>query len=463
MPEDNVYQELVSFLSSTRPDLQKAAVEAALSVTDQSGMSSLIKANAIRPLCRLASQPSTVGLHALSALANLSSNGTSADQCVEDLIDGGATNRMAEIALTSPPSPSDAAEADEWRRRINCALIVLANITRTERGAVEFCGYSMPDEAVVRGGEGEEEGKGGEDVLLQPARPTLTLLLSRFLLPTLIKSTTGDDGANGNNFGSSKTRHSPETNDDVDDNDNAATAMAATADDPYQHFAAVLMNATQIEQGRRFVMKLQHKKKTKRDDDDCKDARTTSVLQSILPQLRSKNLLRRRGIAGSIKNCCFERDSSYWLLHEVNVVKALLYPLAGPEELDPDDKVGLDPDLWLEGPDKVREPDEFTRLCLVDAILLLLASGRRSREYVRAQKTYVILKVADMSEESEDISASINECVQYLRRDEEGCEEGSSDRRLEDVVRGRRELLALPAPLPSAGMAMPKDDFDAVD
>ena len=85
----------------------------------------------------------------------------------------------------------------------------------------------------------------------------------------------------------------------------------------------------------------------------------------------------------------------------------LLYPLAGPEELDYDDKQGLPVDLWMEGPDKLREPDHITRLFLVEAILFLLSTGRASRNTMRLQRTYVILKIADLVEEMEDVSAVI--------------------------------------------------------
>ena len=108
-------------------------------------------------------------------------------------------------------------------------------------------------------------------------------------------------------------------------------------------------------------------------------------------------------------------------------MKHILYPLAGPEELDVDEKRGLDPDLWLEGPDKERESDPLTRLYLVESLLLLCATGRKSRETIRLANTYVILKWADMVEDQEEISERINECVQYFRRDEQGMPEGSSD------------------------------------
>ena len=91
--------------------------------------------------------------------------------------------------------------------------------------------------------------------------------------------------------------------------------------------------------------------------------------------------------------------------------------------------------MWLEGPDKVREPDYLTRLHLVEAILLLCGTGRKSREQLRLERAYVVLKWADMVEEHEDISANIYECVQFLRRDEEGTAEGSSDKMVANAYR----------------------------
>jgi len=217
--------------------------------------------------------------------------------------------------------------------------------------------------------------------------------------------------------------------------------VESASNDPYQHFAAVLMNATQTEAGRQFLVRLK-----KNDKDE-----SWSILQALLPQLRSRNPIRRRGIAGCLRNCCLDTDSAWWLLNVVRLTKHLLYPLAGPEELDLDEKRGLDPDLWLEGPDKIREVDHYTRLYLVEAILLLCASGRKSRDHLRLARVYLILKWADMVEEHEDVSERINECVQFLRRDEEGTEEGSSDQMV-------RESLQRPVVYELGG-----EDFDNVD
>jgi len=170
--------------------------------------------------------------------------------------------------------------------------------------------------------------------------------------------------------------------------------------------------------------------------------------------------LRRQGIAGTVRNCCFEKDSAWWLIHEVNVVNHILYPLAGPEELDDFEKKGMDPDLYLDGPDKVREPIQTTRLLLVEAILLLCASGRKSRESLRVKRTYVVIKLADMAEESEDVSEVIGDCVQYLRRDEFGTTEGSSDRFIEDFG---KEKLTLPLSTTVQIEVDVDEDYDDVD
>ena len=53
------------------------------------------------------------------------------------------------VSKRVPFAATDGEALEAWRRRINLSLAVLANLTRTEKGAVEFCGKSMPDEAIV--------------------------------------------------------------------------------------------------------------------------------------------------------------------------------------------------------------------------------------------------------------------------------------------------------------------------
>lgn len=230
-------------------------------------MANLIANGVIAPLCRLSSiSHETSGTNALATLVHLSSSGTgSAQQCVEDILDYKGVSRMTEIALSNAGSSSrnrkasigggygggDSAVEMEWRKRVNYAMALFANITRMERGAIELSGFRMPVEAVPSsttatanasngveedelGGGGDEKTNEEDDVSssLLPSKPTLDLLTARFL-STVYRHVAADTGS------STVTTPPPTT---------TAEELAANHDDPYQNFAAVLMNATQVEQ-----------------------------------------------------------------------------------------------------------------------------------------------------------------------------------------------------------------------
>jgi hypothetical protein len=370
----------------------------------------LIEHDFLLPLLRIASDSSNAECceNALQALLYLSSSTEQAtNQCVEELLENKAIPRLVEFVFGSTRSQT---------KQVNFALGLLANLTRTEQGAVELVGKTLPDYAVKEVKEEDLENK---------SRPTMELLLERYFNLLYISEA-------------------------VDYSEHESYRWDTMHNDPYQHFAAILMNATQLEAGRNFVMRI-----PKHKGEDT----TQSILQRLLPQLQTANPIRRRGISGMIRNCCLEVDAAWWLLNQVKLTSYLLYPLAGPEELDLDEKQGMDPDLWLQGPDKLREVDSASRLHLVEAILLLCASGRKSRETLRLARSYIILKYCDMVEEEESISERISECVQFLRRDEEGMKEGSSDRMIEEATR-KKVLLALP---PSQIVRPAAADYDDVD
>lgn len=414
-----VYKELVEFLESSRVDVRVAALDAVLGVKDREGLMGLVKEGVVGALARGCGHPDPVGVRALHALVYLTSHGGPQEaQCIQDLLDANGVGRMTEVALDKPNDDG------AWKKRVNWALALLVNLTRTERGAVELIGRSFPEEAVPTSQLSNDDADAAT-----PTKPQLELLLNRFLSTDYIDTESFDAKAN-----------------DYDEYE--AHEWDSQSEDPYQHMAAVLMNSTQTEQGRRWVMKILR--------TGPNDAASTSVLQKLLPQLRSSNPVRRRGVAGTVKNCCLDTGAAWWLLNQVCLTKHVLYPLAGPEELDVEDKRGMDPDLWLEGPDKVREPDPHTRLLLVESILLLCASGRQSRQSLRLSRVYVILKWADMVEEEENVSERINECVQFLRRDEEGTAEGSSDETV-------RLALESSAALQIQANNKEDEDYDGVD
>ena len=399
----------------------------------------LASLDVVRPLCKISSVASADqgSMAALAALAVLCSHDRVGNRCVEDFLEARGVGRMLEIALSSPPDDDFSSTSwSTWRRQVNYACALLANATRTERGAVDFIGMAFPEEAVFSSSnEGNRENGAWKK---RDAKPTAALLLSRFLNPAFVdesspsyrsRGRTSDDGEHDSDLEEESSEKRPQSS-DPDLRPQTLEPMGEEHYDPYQHVAAVLMNITQLETGRDFLMKFTYiRKPNDGENKTLNDESSTSHLQSILPQLTSTNVHRRRGVAGTIKNCCFSQDSVWWLLHMVRVDKHLLMTLAGPEELDVDEKIGLDPDYWLLGPQKVREPDSLVRLYVVEALLLLLASGRRARETLRERRTYVVIKLADMVEENEEVGERMLECVQYLRRDEEGEDEGSSDRR----------------------------------
>ena len=520
---EKVYEDLVSFLSSSRADLRKAAAEATLATLtgadNNEAAQRLTSLNAILPLCKIASVASDEhgSSDALAALTIMCSHDLVGNQCVVDLIEARGVGRMLEIALSSPPTPPSTAasvsalskdgKADDklakewntWRKSVNYACALMANATRTEHGASDFIGLSFPDEAVPSNMAKTDEQKEGYGK--RESRPTATLMLSKFLNPAFIDTTSPAYERSKKVWESSSAEQMIDEYDSEDLDDDALEQEEKTDEmepqmaeptvddechDPYQHVAMVIMNITQLEIGRDFLIKLIYSGNRNKamesgslhsiqeDEGKAKGGHsesesTTTHLQSLLPQLNSPNIYRRQGIAGTLKNVCFSQDSVWWLLNVVNLDKSLLMTLAGPEELTIDEKVGLDPDYWLLGPQKVREPNALVRLYVAEALLLLLTNGRRARETLRERRTYVIIRMADMVEENELVSERLLECVQYLRRDEEGTEEGSSDRRAyERYARGmllansEKNLKALP-PSTSARKDEKDDDYDGVD
>jgi hypothetical protein len=410
--ERHYYNDWKEFLVSDRTDLRLAAVTAVLEVKEED-YSKLIELGFVPLLAKNANHGDvSVSEKSLQAIVAMSSRGPTANRCVHDLMtECAGISRMIEIVLSAHKNnnnnsiASQASGTPEYRV-VNWAMALLANMTRTEEGAVELVGRSLPEHAVK-----------SSDTASTTSEPkyTLDLLLHRFMDESWIQRTDNIEN----------TPYPEMTLEQLDSN----------AQDPYQHFAAVLQNATQTEAGRKFVLQIHNNHTPQFSISASSASSSVCVLQKLLPQLRfSKNPLRRRGIAGTVRNC-IDRDNAWWLLHEIRIVKYLLYPLAGPEHLELDEKQGLDPDVWMEGPDKIREPDRDARRFLVEAILLLCTAGRKSREQLRLERVYVILKMADMVEEDEQISELIYDCVNYLRRDEHGEVEGSSDAFVENAYR----------------------------
>jgi hypothetical protein len=98
------------------------------------------------------------------------------------------------------------------------------------------------------------------------------------------------------------------------------------------------------------------------------------IIQRLLPYTTyERSTLRRGGIIGTIKNCCFNYDYHEMLLFssDIDLLSRLLLPLAGPEEFDDEDMDKLPIDLQYLPPEKQREDDPDIRIMLIEALSMV--------------------------------------------------------------------------------------------
>lgn len=132
-----------------------------------------------------------------------------------------------------------------------------------------------------------------------------------------------------------------------------------------------------------------------------------------------KSVIRRKGVAQTIKNCCFDIPfhSTFLDLAQINILPYLLLPICGPEEFSEEDMDGMPEDLQLLPPDKTREPDILTLMTHIES-LLLLTTTRAGREQMRTSKVYPIIRETHLHVEDDDITDVCDRLVQVLMRDE---------------------------------------------
>ncbi|XP_078393171.1 protein HGH1 homolog, partial [Cetorhinus maximus] len=162
------------------------------------------------------------------------------------------------------------------------------------------------------------------------------------------------------------------------------------------YLGPLLSNLTQLPEARKFML----------DKDRC-------VVQRLLPYTQYEDSsVRRGGVVGTLRNCCFDHSYHEWLLgSEVDILPFLLLPLAGPEELSEDEMEGLPVDLQYLPEDKQREKDPDIRKMLLEAINLLTAT-RDGRKMVKEKNAYVILREFHKWEKEPDVSAACEKLIE---------------------------------------------------
>jgi hypothetical protein len=152
-----------------------------------------------------------------------------------------------------------------------------------------------------------------------------------------------------------------------------------------------------------------------------------------------KSTIRRRGVASTLKNVCFEISAHPALLAlqsaaqstvaeesadkedaaSIDLLPYILLPLAGSETYSDDDMEGMLPDLQLLPPDKEREPEAEIVVTHLES-LTLLTTTRAGRDRLREVKVYPIVRECHSARGSDEgIAEAAERLVNMLMRDEE--------------------------------------------
>ena len=157
-------------------------------------------------------------------------------------------------------------------------------------------------------------------------------------------------------------------------------------------------------------------------------------LTKIIVFTEHKSVVRRRGVASTIKNVAFSVEAHARLLdpREINLLPYVMLPLMGPEEYSDEDTEGMPEECQLLPPDKEREGDlEILKTHL--ETLLLLTTTREGREVLREKKVYPVVRECHLRVEDEAVRDTCDRVVQVIMRDEpkDGEEKGYRDEKAE--------------------------------
>lgn len=168
---------------------------------------------------------------------------------------------------------------------------------------------------------------------------------------------------------------------------NVSSAENEGKEDPYGHIGSVLVNISRMEIGRKLLL-------------DPK----RSLLKIIIRQSDSPSLLRRKGVSGTIRNCCFdETQLSNLLLTSQFLWPALLLPLAGKQVYSKEDTNKMP--LELANPlshERDPEKDPEIRVQAAESLYLIAMQegGRRGLWSVNGPR---ILEVGYQDEEDPQV------------------------------------------------------------
>ncbi|KAF3934387.1 hypothetical protein ABW20_dc0104010 [Dactylellina cionopaga] len=131
------------------------------------------------------------------------------------------------------------------------------------------------------------------------------------------------------------------------------------------------------------------------------------------------SLIRRKGVASTIKNVLFEIPSHLKLISEssINLLPYILLPLMGSEDYPEDESLSMPTEVQLLPPDKEREADNNIVATYLDSIMLLTTT-RKVRDMLRELQVYAIIREVHLAIEDDDVRDICERIVNVLHRDE---------------------------------------------
>lgn len=167
-------------------------------------------------------------------------------------------------------------------------------------------------------------------------------------------------------------------------------------------------------------------------------------LTKLIVFTEHKSTIRRRGVANTIKNVCFDVSSHPKLLAPegedggIGLLPYVLLPLMGNEEYSDEDTEGMLDECQLLPPDKEREKQNDIIITHLES-LLLLTTEKESRMRLREVKVYPIVRELHLQNRDEEVRESCDRLVQVLMRDEEG--EGQDVSKVQEIEEDEDEQI----------------------
>ncbi|XP_004511210.1 uncharacterized protein [Cicer arietinum] len=137
-------------------------------------------------------------------------------------------------------------------------------------------------------------------------------------------------------------------------------------DDSFEHVGSILVNITKQREGRELLL-------------DPK----RGLLKQIIRQFDSNSSLRKKGVSGTIRNCCFEAENQLQNLLLVSefLWPALLLPVAGNKIYSEEDRMKMPLELGTAlsiEREPVNDPEIRTQALEAIYLILLQEAGRRA-------------------------------------------------------------------------------------